>query len=135
MSRWMPRVNGYSPGSPSRPGRSSGRSLSAYRDWISIPESVNRRGSSAPTIGAIVRCSSVVAMASRLPGNGNWASRSEHLRQEGLGALVARRAEHLRRWPRFDHDAFVHEHDLVGDLAREPHLVRDHDHRFTDSGI
>jgi uncharacterized membrane protein len=34
---------------------------------ISIPESVNLRWSSGPTIGAIVRCSSVVAIACRLP--------------------------------------------------------------------
>src|SRR5436305_1398733 len=32
-----------------------------------MPESVNRRGSSGPTIGAIVRCSSVVAMARGYP--------------------------------------------------------------------
>ena len=38
-----------------------------YRGLISIPESVNRRGSSGPTIGAIVRCSSVVAMARGYP--------------------------------------------------------------------
>src|ERR1700733_4627412 len=70
MSRWMPRANGYSPGSPSRSRRPSRTWCSSYRDLISIPESVNRRGSSGPTIGAIVRCSSVVAMLARLPGPG-----------------------------------------------------------------
>ncbi len=35
---------------------------------ISIPESVKRRGSSGPTIGAIVRCSSAVAIASEITG-------------------------------------------------------------------
>src|SRR5690242_798303 len=40
-----------------------------------MPESVNRRGSSGPTIGAIVRCSSAVAMwPCRLPPRPSLAS-------------------------------------------------------------
>ena len=35
----------------------------------------------------------------------------------------------LGRRAGLDDHALVHEHDLVGDLAREAHLVRDHDHR------
>jgi hypothetical protein len=63
MSGWMPRVYGYSPGVPSRSGRFSGRSSSVYSGSISMPESVNRRGSSGPTMGAIVGLlSGVVAM-------------------------------------------------------------------------
>ena len=40
--------------------------MSPYTALISIPESVKWRGSSGPTIGAIVRCSSAVAMSRRL---------------------------------------------------------------------
>src|SRR5579859_3315188 len=76
MSGCTPRVYGYWPGSPSRSGSSSGRSASVYRGLISMPESVNRRGSSGPTIGAIVRCSSVVAIVTRtLPPLGGWTGR------------------------------------------------------------
>src|SRR3954454_17441418 len=66
ISRWMPRVNGYSPGSPRRSARSAGRSPCPYSGSISIPESVKRRGSSGPTTGATVRSSvslSSMAMA------------------------------------------------------------------------
>src|SRR5579872_1881634 len=76
MSGCTPRVYGYWPGSPSRSGSSSGRSASVYRGLISMPESVNRRGSSGPTMGAIVRCSSVVAIVTRtLPPFGGWTGR------------------------------------------------------------
>ena len=57
ISRWMPRVNGNSPGYPSDSGRSWLRAATSYRGSTSIPESVNRRGSSGPTTGAIDSCS------------------------------------------------------------------------------
>src|ERR671933_1249253 len=65
MSRCTPRVYGSSPGAPRRSGRSAGRSASVYTGLTSMPESVKRRGSSGPTIGATVRRSSV-AMGGRL---------------------------------------------------------------------
>src|SRR5689334_18886001 len=122
-----------------------------------MPESVNRRGSSGPTIGAIVRCSGVVAMLGgylRRPGprpgrdpdqsladDWQWTveaarrsrtmplSGSEHLRQEGPGPFLAGVDQHLLGRASLDHQALVHEHDLVSDLTGEPHLVRDDDHR------
>src|SRR3954463_9921511 len=65
MSRCTPRVYGSSPGAPRRSGRSAGRSASVYTGLTSMPESVKRRGSPGPTIGATVRRSSV-AMGGRL---------------------------------------------------------------------
>src|SRR3954468_3189176 len=53
MSGWMPRVKGYSAGWPRRCSSPSRTSLSSYSCSISMPESVNFRGSSGPTIGAI----------------------------------------------------------------------------------
>ena len=70
----------------------SGRSWSVYRDLISIPESVNRLGSSGPTIGAIVRCSSVVAMPARLPASAGRLRRSLHRSPVRLFAALRERA-------------------------------------------
>src|ERR1700757_3244042 len=76
MSGWIPRVYGYSPGRPRRRSRSGGRSRSSYNGLTSIPESVNRRGSSGPTIGAIVRCSSAVAIRIQVTGDPDPRRRS-----------------------------------------------------------
>ena len=51
---------------------------------ISIPESVKWRGSSGPTIGAIVRCSSAVAMPSRLPVPGRIPRGEDRVRRQRL---------------------------------------------------
>src|SRR5690625_7670506 len=40
----------------------------------------------------------------------------------------------LLRGAAFDDAALVHEHHLVGDLARETHLVGHHDHRHAGGG-
>ena len=53
--------------------------------------------------------------------------------EEGLGARLARGAER-GRWPRFDDPALVHEHDAVGDVHREVHLVGDDEHRHAGGG-
>ena len=42
-------------------------------------------------------------------------------------------AERLR-WSRLDDPAFVHEHDPVGDVHREVHLVGDDEHRHPGGG-
>src|SRR5436309_4666160 len=118
MSGWIPRVYGCWPGSPRRSTRSPGTSSSVYSCLISIPESVNRRGSSGPTIGAIVRCSSAVAIASEVTG-GQAPGPLQHLPEKFLGALMPGVVEHIARLARLDHDALVDEHHRVGDLARE----------------
>ena len=51
------------------------------------------------------------------------------LRDELAQPLRARRAEDLGRRPLFLDQAVVQEQDAIGDVARELHLVRDHDHR------
>ena len=38
------------------------------------------------------------------------------------------------RWPRLDDPPFVHEHDAVGDVHREVHLVGDDEHRHAGAG-
>ena len=58
MRSWMPRVNGYSPGSPRRSSRPDATSSASYSGSISIPESVNLRSSSGPVTGAMYRCAS-----------------------------------------------------------------------------
>ena len=52
----------------------------------------------------------------------------EDLAQEELGTFVAGVVEELRRRALFDDDAFVDEHHAVRYLAREAHLVGDHNH-------
>ena len=134
MSAWTPRVYGYSPGSPRRSGRSSGRSSSVYAALTSIPESVNRRGSSGPTIGAIVRCSPVVAIAAGYPrGVCAGRLRGPSRGTPGCAARAGSPSTSLRR-PGLDHDAVVHEHHRVADLAGEADLVRDDDHRHPVGG-
>src|SRR5688572_3731485 len=54
MSGWMPRVKGYSPAWPSRSSSPGAMSPASYSCSTSIPESVKRRGSSGPTIGAML---------------------------------------------------------------------------------
>src|SRR5918996_3911139 len=54
MSGWIPRVKGYSPGSPRRSSRFGSTSESWYACFTSMPESVKRRSSSGPTIGAML---------------------------------------------------------------------------------
>ena len=49
-------------------------------------------------------------------------------RRNALGALLLRAQEHVVRRPLLDDDALIHEDHAVGDLAREAHLVGDHDH-------
>src|SRR5882672_6113641 len=50
------------------------------------------------------------------------------LTDEGARALVGRVLEDRGRRPLFDDGALVHEHHPVGGVAREAHLVADHDH-------
>src|SRR6478735_7538212 len=68
MSACTPRVYGNSPGLPR--SRFSGRSSLVYSVLTSMPESVNRRGSSGPTTGAtdwsVTASLSSMAMARRL---------------------------------------------------------------------
>src|SRR5262245_9432581 len=52
----------------------------------------------------------------------------QNLRQEELRALAAWLAEEVRGGRVLDDLALVHEHDAVGDLAGEAHLVRHHHH-------
>src|SRR5215204_243559 len=52
MSRCGARVNGNSPGAPSRSSRPSATSPEVKSGRTSMPESVKRRGSSGPTTGA-----------------------------------------------------------------------------------
>src|SRR4249919_1577609 len=53
----------------------------------------------------------------------------QHQPEEALGPLLARCVEHLRRWALLDDHPVVHEHHMVCNVAREAHLVGDHDHR------
>ena len=53
----------------------------------------------------------------------------EHAREEPPGPLVSGTSDHPLGVPLLDDGTVVHEHDAVGDLAREAHLVRDDDHR------
>src|SRR3954451_22015061 len=57
------------------------------------------------------------------------SARLEDLAEEGLSALLLWRCDDLRRIPALDDDAAVHEHEGVRDLAGEPDLVGDDDHR------
>ena len=55
-------------------------------------------------------------------------SPSEHLREEALEAFALGVVEEVGGRAGLDDFAFVHEDDLVGDLAGEAHLVGDHQH-------
>src|SRR4051812_13691823 len=66
MSACTPRVYGNSPGLPR--SRSSGRSALVYSVLTSMPESVNRRGSSGPTTGATDRSVAVSLSSMAMPG-------------------------------------------------------------------
>src|SRR3954470_9158480 len=95
MSACTPRVYGSSPGAPRRSGSSAGRSDSVYSGLTSIPESVNRRGSSGPTIGATVRRSSV-AMGGRLR-SGAYDARRDRGERAGPRGLRSRAGRALLR--------------------------------------
>src|SRR5690242_10266386 len=55
--------------------------------------------------------------------------RSQHLGEKLPESWAFRPVEYLRRRADLDDAALVHEGDLVGHLAREPHLMGDDDHR------
>src|SRR5436190_23776026 len=59
----------------------------------------------------------------------DYLARSEDLRQELLSPWLARLEEEVLRRAFFDDLTVVHHHDPVGGDPREPHLVRDDDHR------
>src|SRR5437764_284544 len=67
----------------------------------------------------------------RLPGHGR-SSRSalavEQAVEKRACAQLGRSGEDARRSPVLDNRSMVHEHDVVGDIARESHLVRDDEH-------
>ena len=60
--------------------------------------------------------------------------RIEHAAQEIARARMPWIAEHLGGGTRLADPAVVQEGDAIGDLARETHLVRDHDHRHAVGG-
>ena len=51
------------------------------------------------------------------------------LAEESPGSFVSRGREYRARRGGFDNPPGVHEHDTIGDIPREPQLVRDADHR------
>ena len=62
------------------------------------------------------------------------AARLDDSLQEFQGSRLRRFAEDPFRRPLLDDEAVIQEHDAIGDLAREAHLVGGDDHRHPFGG-